>query len=1135
MLSSLRLFQTCGDLPSNQYFALEALYNSTSGPFWCLLGNDNPWNFTASPVGNDFNAPCTENWIGISCDCNTIGNGSYYSILSIVLQNFCLNGFIPDEIGVLTDLYYFEVGYNSLYGSIPESFTQLTNLINVDISSNSLTGPVPTGFYNLSSILSVDLRYNKLNGTIPDSIGEFWGNSFSISLGNNRFTGTLPSSIAKLSSAYILDFSNNLLVGTVPSAITILKYLQILDISSNNLTGTIPRDISSMTSLYALNVSYNRFHGNLSSFYKAKSLKSLDISHNRMTNSISSVTALTRLSTLSVSNNFFTGSVPLSIYQFNGLFNLDLSMNQFNGSLPSNFKINYQLNYLNISGNSFTGILPSSMKNYKLLFSVDMSYNYFTNSIPDALFQSWTLLYSLDLSNNYFSGPIPSSISSLTTAQSIILNDNYITSSIPSGISEIPYIYDIYFYSNHLSGSMPASLGNLSHIAFIWMSNNHLSGTLPSFMMHISTLTQLLIDGNAFTGSPFTALNSSSQVILQAVNIGDNLFSGTLSRDFYNFPKLTAFAAVSNCFTGSIPDICDTEAYYTLNILAIDGIGSNKNCPRNKAFNEHRPATIKGLYQIQRFYSTLSSCLLTMPNLNTLHLSGNGLFGPIPEVVLGSNLTDLSLSNNGLTGTIPISMQTHSFAELDLTNNALDGTLVDAFTVSPFQSLLTLSVNRLSGPLPSSIIHSAIDHNLTELDILASNIYECSVEEIPMKDKYAASYYCGSYTLNITSYIWIIFFSIISTMAIALYFSFRQRDVRRILDVTTQRHRLATEISQSTISMQRTSTPSDRLRKFRNYITKRATNFFDVTKLWWLTADIPLTKNQEKAVDEIMSSADSQGYINSMNEKFESEYRNTQLSLPEKQESEVIESKPDEGLTYDVYGDSMCVNGPRSVNNILHYYNSDKSSNLSKPVEERDSVMPPDNPRKMSLSSSSTLDIAQMCWNDLQETKSFLLVLLVFQRWAMIILLILTVLCIPMYIGMNQITSTVSYQYGYIVSVAFLHGLAPVIFCGGLILIIAVISTSTTAIIEGRFRFYMGEAHSPSRIIKQEQDRKGYILFVIKKYAVIYGLHLINLVMTVTVNSVYVNAILNDSELTRASLVLLQVTVGAFKLLWNVW
>ena len=70
-----------------------------------------------------------------------------------------------------------------------------------------------------------------------------------------------------------------------------------------------------------------------------------------------------------------------------------------------------------------------------------------------------------------------------------------------------------------------------------------------------------------------------------------------------------------------------------------------------------------------------------LPNLTTLHLSGNSFHGPIDNgddpFIVSPRLQYVSLTNNRLTGVIPKALQQHSFAYLDLSQNRLRGSVED--------------------------------------------------------------------------------------------------------------------------------------------------------------------------------------------------------------------------------------------------------------------------------------------------------------------------------------------------------------------------------------------------------------------------------------------------------------------------
>ena len=72
----------------------------------------------------------------------------------------------------------------------------------------------------------------------------------------------------------------------------------------------------------------------------------------------------------------------------------------------------------------------------------------------------------------------------------------------------------------------------------------------------------------------------------------------------------------------------------------------------------------------------IPSCLFSIPKLRTLHLSGNGLTGSLPNnAIIQSHLLDFSVSHNELTGAIPSQFHNRVWYNLDLSYNRLTGVL----------------------------------------------------------------------------------------------------------------------------------------------------------------------------------------------------------------------------------------------------------------------------------------------------------------------------------------------------------------------------------------------------------------------------------------------------------------------------
>jgi hypothetical protein len=72
------------------------------------------------------------------------------------------------------------------------------------------------------------------------------------------------------------------------------------------------------------------------------------------------------------------------------------------------------------------------------------------------------------------------------------------------------------------------------------------------------------------------------------------------------------------------------------------------------------------------------NCILSLPGIQSLHLSGNGLGGKLSleNRKLNENFTDLILSHNQFEGTIPEEIYSHGkWLTLDLSFNRFQGTL----------------------------------------------------------------------------------------------------------------------------------------------------------------------------------------------------------------------------------------------------------------------------------------------------------------------------------------------------------------------------------------------------------------------------------------------------------------------------
>ncbi len=252
---------TCRERDS---LTLIALYNATGGTNW----DTSPYD------GWDFNNPINW-WYGITLNASgcvaeielsqinmtgyipaEIGELSELTYLSFYNNN--LTGNIPTEIGNLSNLRELHLAENNLTGNIPVSFGYLSNLERLYLNTNALIGNVPTGLGNLTNLTELQICCNALTGTLPTSLGNLTNLQYFF-INDNGFTGEIPTSYGNLSDVSQIDFSSNELSGAIPTSLSNLNNLTYLNLASNQLSGNIPTGLSSMKNLSSVYLSYNNF------------------------------------------------------------------------------------------------------------------------------------------------------------------------------------------------------------------------------------------------------------------------------------------------------------------------------------------------------------------------------------------------------------------------------------------------------------------------------------------------------------------------------------------------------------------------------------------------------------------------------------------------------------------------------------------------------------------------------------------------------------------------------------------------------------------------------------------------------------------------------------------------------------
>ncbi|XP_068314512.1 leucine-rich repeat extensin-like protein 4 [Pyrus communis] len=257
----------------NAYIALQALKQA-------ILSD--PFNITGNWVGSNV---CK--YTAVFCT-KALDNRTIRTVAGIDLNHGDIAGYLPEELGLLTDLVLLHINSNRFCGTVPHKFNRLKLLFELDLSNNRFARKFPRVVLRLPKLKFLDLRFNEFEGTVPKelfdkdldatfinhnrfrfNLPDNFGNSpvSVIVLANNKFHGCVPASLGNMSNLNEIILMNNGFRSCLPSEIGMLKNLTVFDVSFNQFLGLLPETIGRMVSLEQLNVAHNFLSLELFSMY----------------------------------------------------------------------------------------------------------------------------------------------------------------------------------------------------------------------------------------------------------------------------------------------------------------------------------------------------------------------------------------------------------------------------------------------------------------------------------------------------------------------------------------------------------------------------------------------------------------------------------------------------------------------------------------------------------------------------------------------------------------------------------------------------------------------------------------------------------------------------------------------------
>lgn len=153
-----------------------------------------------------------------------------------------LTGTIPTEIGQLSNqLTWFYLNTNFLSGTIPTGpLTSLTKLSLLGLGFMGLEGSLEAGYEQLTMLSYLSLTANELTGTIPDILGLSWTRMTRLFMGDNLdLKGTFPTTFGLLTDLEVFYLNDNDMTGTIPTELRALRSLETFSVADTSLTGSV--------------------------------------------------------------------------------------------------------------------------------------------------------------------------------------------------------------------------------------------------------------------------------------------------------------------------------------------------------------------------------------------------------------------------------------------------------------------------------------------------------------------------------------------------------------------------------------------------------------------------------------------------------------------------------------------------------------------------------------------------------------------------------------------------------------------------------------------------------------------------------------------------------------------------------
>lgn len=405
------------------------LYEATGGRSW---SNNSGWG-SGNPSGS---------WYGVEIDADG-------RVVRLDLQGNGLGGQLPETIGNLTRVRYFNVVRNNLSGEIPSTIGNLSSVEWLRLSGTGGDDLDNVGHHPSKS----DDSGNSFSGTMPPELGQLQNMKY-LQIGGNNFSGGIPAEIGDARNLIGLYLNWGNLSGSIPAEIGNLSNLRFLHLRKNNLSGSLPSEIGNLSKLQVLRVNFNELTGGIPDSYRN----------------------LTNLMWAVFDENDLSGNWPhwWNNGNFTQINTLRGEWNNFTGTLHG-FDNLPKLKSFSVTGNEMEGELPSSMTVPTSVVNFTFGWNNFEGQIPQQGWGQFRQMRQLRLNNNNLEGPIPDELPNSSNLKYLFFNNNNFSGPVST---------------NH---GKYADSGDYPVFNYMNISNNNFSSSDYKALLDILSSSKLII------------------------------------------------------------------------------------------------------------------------------------------------------------------------------------------------------------------------------------------------------------------------------------------------------------------------------------------------------------------------------------------------------------------------------------------------------------------------------------------------------------------------------------------------------------------------------------------------------------------------------------------------------------------